>query len=221
MPIYNGIEFIDESVKSIIAQTYTKWELIIGINGHEPGSYVYRVAKEYENFVPGKIRVVDLYPVKGKSNALNEMVKLCQYDHVALLDVDDIWFPSKLEIQSVYVDLNYDVVGTRCVYFGDIKNVIPHIPVGDISQFDFRLVNPIINSSCIVRKTLCHWNENGIEDYDLWLRLRYRQEDKPIKFMNCVDVLVKHRIHKSSAFNSNGKNQKSVPELLAQYQSNT
>ena len=36
MPIYNGIEFIEESVKSIIKQTYTEWELIIGINGHLP-----------------------------------------------------------------------------------------------------------------------------------------------------------------------------------------
>lgn len=32
MPIYNGIDFIEESVNSIINQTYDKWELIIGIN---------------------------------------------------------------------------------------------------------------------------------------------------------------------------------------------
>ena len=35
MPIYNGIEFINESVPSILEQTYDKWELLIGINGIE------------------------------------------------------------------------------------------------------------------------------------------------------------------------------------------
>ena len=32
MPIYNGIEFIHESVPSILEQTYDKLELLIGIN---------------------------------------------------------------------------------------------------------------------------------------------------------------------------------------------
>ena len=48
MPIYNGIEFIEESVSSILNQTFTHWELIIGINGHPPNSDVYQIAKEYE-----------------------------------------------------------------------------------------------------------------------------------------------------------------------------
>ena len=34
MPVYNGIEYIDESVKSVISQTFKDWELLIGVNGH-------------------------------------------------------------------------------------------------------------------------------------------------------------------------------------------
>jgi hypothetical protein len=41
-------EFIDESVSSILNQTYDKWELIIAINGHIENSNVYKIAKEYE-----------------------------------------------------------------------------------------------------------------------------------------------------------------------------
>ena len=37
MPIYNGIEYINESVSSVLDQTYGDWELIIGINGHPEG----------------------------------------------------------------------------------------------------------------------------------------------------------------------------------------
>ena len=99
IPIYNGIEYIDESVSSVLKQTYNEWELLIGINGHPPNSEVYQKAKEYEA-KSDKIRVIDFYPTRGKSNTLNEMIKLCKYDYIALLDVDDIWHEQKLEIQK-------------------------------------------------------------------------------------------------------------------------
>ena len=213
IPIYNGIEFIDESVSSVIAQTYDKWEIIIGVNGHHQNSSVYQRAKQYEN---DKIKVLDMYTIKGKSAALNEMVKHCSHEYVAILDVDDIWHPEKLRVQSSFLHL-YDVIGTNCIYFGDLNDISPEIPQFDISEFDFKLVNPIINSSSITRKCLCSWNEtihSGVEDYDMWLRLKQRG----CKFYNCPEILVKHRIHQSSAFNSKG-NHGAVPELLAKYYS--
>ena len=204
MPIYNGIEFIEESVSSIISQTYENWELIIAINGHPQNSNIFLKAKDYESRVEedGKIRVYDFYTIKGKSNTLNEMIKYCNFDYVALLDVDDIWQKDKLKIQSEFLG-TYDVIGSRCIYFGDKNGIVPQIPLEDISNFDFKIVNPIINSSVIIRKELCKWNENGIEDYDLWLRLRRKNK----KFYNCKQILVKHRIHQASAFNSKGHTQ--------------
>jgi glycosyltransferase involved in cell wall biosynthesis len=211
MPIYNGIEFIDESVSSVLDQTYSDWELIIGINGHPENSDVYTIAKKFEDKMPTKIKVMDLYTIKGKANALNEMVKHCKYDYVAILDVDDIWFPTKLEIQYDCLDL-YDVIGSQCVYFGEINGICPSIPFGDISDFDFFSVNPLINSSSIIRKELCYWEENGIEDYDLWLKLRCESKS----FFNFTNILVKHRIHNASAFNSKGTHLK-VPDLLKKH----
>jgi teichuronic acid biosynthesis glycosyltransferase TuaG len=202
MPIYNGIEFINDSVSSVLNQTVGDWELIIGINGHPPLSNVYLVAKQYE-LQNSKIRVLDLTDIKGKSNALNVMIQYCNYSYVALLDVDDIWQPKKLEMQQYYLNV-YDVIGTKCVYFGDMENIVPRIPEGDLSNFDFMAFNPVINSSAIIRKELCRWVENGIEDYDMWLRL----SKKGHKFYNLTDVLVKHRIHKQSAFNAQGNHLK-------------
>ena len=198
MPIYNGIEYINDSVESILDQTYDNWELIIGVNGHPQKSFVYNIANTY-NSADYRIKVLDLHNIKGKSNALNEMVKYCKYDYIALLDVDDIWLNNKLSLQSPYLN-RYDVIGTNCVYFGEIEGVIPKIPNGDFSDFDFTIVNPIINSSSIIRKELCFWKEkyDGVEDYDLWIRLR--KDGK--KFYNCSDVLIKHRIHNQSAFNT-------------------
>ena len=207
MPIYNGIEFIEESVSSILQQNYDQWELIIGINGHPPNSGVFKIAKEYENR-NNKIIVLDFFDMKGKANTLNKMLNFCKYEYIALLDVDDIWYPEKLKVQTQMLG-QYDVIGSKCIWFGDRPGIVPKIPVGDISDFDFTLVNPIINSSSIIRKKLCHWNENGIEDYDLWLQLR----KQGCKFYNFNEVLVKHRIHQESAFNSKGNNNK-VEELL-------
>ena len=216
MPIYNGIEFIEESVSSVLAQTYTDWELIIGVNGFEEGSPTYLIAKEYEKRAAelGKIRVLDLFAIKGKSDALNEMVKChcsSQSSYIAILDVDDAWTADKLKTQAYYLDI-YDVIGSRCVYFGDKEGTIPAIPTGDISLFDFTKVNPVINSSSLVRKELCQWNgQTVLEDYDLWLRLRKLKK----RFFNCPTVLVRHRIHKTSAFNNT--NHQHVAELVKTY----
>jgi teichuronic acid biosynthesis glycosyltransferase TuaG len=210
MPIYNGIEFINESVESIVGQTYEEWELIIGINGHQENSKEYQIAKIYEN-QNQKITVLDLHFISGKSEALNEMVKHAKYNYIALLDVDDIWNHNKLSIQSEFLH-KYDVIGSKCIWFGKTPGIIPEIPVGDISEYDFSLVNPIINSSSIIRKELCYWNEVVLDDYDLWLRIRKMNK----KIYNCSEILVLHRIHNDSFYNSKG-NHKLVNNLLEKY----
>ena len=197
MPVYNGIEFIDTSVTSILEQTFQDWELWIGINGHPLGSDVYQKAKTYEK--DPRIRVLDL-STKGKSNTLNEMLVHCSYSWIALLDVDDLWLPLKLEKQLPLMTL-YDVIGTHCQYFGEHYGK-PELPIGDLRTHDFLKVNPVINSSCLIKKEHCLWDGSvdGVEDYDLWLRL-WR---KKCFFYNLPDHLVLHRIHKASSFNSKG-----------------
>lgn len=211
MPIYNGIEFIHESVPSIIRQSYNDWELLIGINGHPENSEIYKIAKKYEE-ENSKIKVFDFYNIQGKSSTLNELLKYCKYDYIALLDVDDIWNDKKLEIQSKFLNI-YDVIGSNCILFGDISRIIPPIPQFDISNYNFANVNPVINSSAIIRKDLCWWDPSTcLEDYDLWIRLRKLNK----KFYNCPEILVKHRIHNQSAFNSKGNNDY-VIDLLRKY----
>jgi teichuronic acid biosynthesis glycosyltransferase TuaG len=210
MPIYNGIEFINESVRSILEQTYDKWELLIGINGHSENSEIYKIAKAFEK-KSDKVKVLDLYNIKGKSNTLNELIQHCKYDYIALLDVDDIWHNQKLELQSNLLNA-YDIIGTNCVYFGDREGIVPTIPKYDFSNFNFANCNPVINSSVVVKKKLCWWDSKfeGVEDYDLWIRIRKQNN----KFYNCPQILVKHRIHDKSAFNFKNKNNNSVSDLL-------
>lgn len=209
VPVYNGIEFIKECLDSIESQTYREWEVIIGVNGHPKNSSVYNIAKKYEK---ENIKVMDLYTISGKSSALNEMIKHAKYDWIALLDIDDLWLPEKLECQVPYMN-EFDVIGTNCVYFGEIEGVVPSIPYGDFSEYDFKKSNPIINSSVLLKKDLCWWdNIFGIEDYDLWMRLRKQNK----RFMNVGKVMVRHRIHFNSAFNIKG-NSNGVKKILDKY----
>jgi teichuronic acid biosynthesis glycosyltransferase TuaG len=212
MPVYNGVEFIEESVGSVLSQTYNDWELLIGINGHPENSDVYKIAKLYEEKDP-RIKVYDFPNLKGKSPTLNHMVSLCKADYIALLDVDDAWGKFKLEVQAKYMG-NYDVIGTKCIYFGDINGRVPDIPVGHINNFNFFKFNPMINSSSLIRKELCNWEHewNGVEDYNLWLQLWKKGK----RFFNSDKILVKHRIHNTSAFNAKGNHLK-VHSLLQKH----
>ena len=208
IPIYNGIEFLNEAIESVLNQTFNEWEVIIGVNGHPPNSDVFKTAKTFES---DKVNVFDLMNVKGKPNALNKMLEYCNYNWISLLDVDDKWLPDKLEMQIPYMK-DFDIIGTRCKYF-EGGNVSPPLPVGDISTFNFFLVNPIINSSCLLKKELCYWDpkNNFLNDYDLWLLLRKQNK----KFFNVNKICVLHRIHAESAFNNS--NSKYVKSLLLKH----
>jgi glycosyltransferase involved in cell wall biosynthesis len=218
MPVYNGIEFFTESLQSILLQTFTDWELIIGINGHEENSntfkFVTQVLSRYPQF-SNKIKLLDFPNLSGKAVTLNAMLECSKYDYISLLDVDDIWETNKLQCQIQYIT-NYDVVGTQCVYFNNEHEILsgPHLPTENFTNFNFKLYNPIINSSSIIRKHLCWWDNtiNGVEDYDLWLRLNKRG----CTFYNCLEILVKRRLHSNSSFNSKG-NSSMLQELLRRY----
>ena len=210
MPIYNGIEFIKESINSIKNQTYQDWELLVGVNGCGLNSKNFRRAKKFEN---DKIKVYE-FNFGGKSKTLNELIKLAQGDWIALLDVDDKWHPKKLEKQVLFID-KYDVIGTDTRYFGEKKDK-PNLPMKDLGDFNFLNYNPITNSSVLLKKELCWWEKDGLEDYELWLRLWKRK----CKFYNVKKELTYHRVHQKSFFNTNKDLEKELVKLKEYYSKN-
>ena len=201
-PLFNGIEYLEECYKSVLAQTDSDWLWIIGINGHgDESNLVYTTLKQ--NITDSRIIVIN-YATKGKVSTLNEMVKSVTSEYIALLDCDDIWFPNKLEIQKDILLKNrfIDVLGTNLQYIGELNHV-PNLPHGRATLETLFKINPIVNSSAILKKELCVWNLEsfGLEDYDLWFRLALEQ-----KFLVTIpEVLIYHRIHKDSYFNNSGR----------------
>ena len=197
MPIYNGIEYLQESLPSVKRQTHKDWELLIGINGHADASAVVETAEILRN---GDERIrIFVQTTKGKPDSLNDLMQHVTADWVAILDVDDLWDITKLEEQIAAIRPDIDVIGTQCRYIGDLSGS-PSIPFGDINPAVLKVVDPIINSSSLTRNKFCYWTNNwhGMEDYELWMNICLNGG----KLFNIPKILVSHRVHRDSAFNS-------------------
>lgn len=195
IPLYNGIEFLQSAIDSIQQQTFKDWEILIGVNGHTNDSeLVTRVRKHTSD----KIKVYIHKLKDNKPKTLNKLIRVAQYDYIAVLDVDDKWLPTKLEKQvNLILENKYDVIGTQTQYFGR-KHDSPDIPVGQIDNTIFKKQNPIINSSIVMKKELASWDPefDVLDDYELWCRLAVQN----YKFYNIPEILTNNRIHPNSYF---------------------
>ncbi len=202
VPVFNGIEFLGECLQSVADQTTLPEKVIVGVNGHANDSAEVKQVRETVDPYMDKLDIeVRVWPEPNKVITLNKMVPLVQTDYVALIDVDDSWLPTKLEVQlRAAADHNLDVIGTSCNYFGE-RTGQPNLVDGLIKPIDLYLGNQLVNSSVLIKTELAYWNpaySEGLEDYELWLRLAY----KACTLFNCPEALVMHRIHKGSHFNT-------------------
>jgi len=199
---YNGEKYIKKSIDSIINQTYTDWELLIGFNGTTDGSK--EIVFQYND---SRIKVFDYGDDKGKSKTLNKLMKEASGDWMAIQDDDDIWLPKKLERQFANSE-GFDVIGTQIMYINENDDTTgkPNLSIDDssIKEKSFRGDNQIANSSAIFKSKcaieLGGWDESlaGIEDFDFWLKIMR----KGYIFKNISSVEVFHRLHSESNFNT-------------------
>jgi len=98
-PFLNVGDWLRQAVESVLAQTYTNWQMILIDDGSKPETTV--IAKEYSNRYQGKIIYTE-HPGHinlGCSSSRNLGMKLATGELVALLDSDDVWLPEKLQKQ--------------------------------------------------------------------------------------------------------------------------
>jgi glycosyltransferase involved in cell wall biosynthesis len=91
IPVYNGRRFLLDAVDSVLAQTYSNVECIVVDDGSTDGS------RELANSRPD-VRVIS-QPRSGVSAARNRGGAEATGEYLAFLDADDVWLPSKLEVQ--------------------------------------------------------------------------------------------------------------------------
>lgn len=208
LPLKNGIEFLRDSINTVLAQTYQQYELLIGCNGINSFEYknIRRIVQSFNN---SKIKVF-FFNTHTKTETLNELVYQAKYPNIALIDVDDLWVPNKLKLQIPLLE-KYDVIGSNFEYFGD-ANGDPQLYLGKLCSTMFTTQNPLANSSAILKKKYAHWQPYWelLNDFHLWLFLL----DQGKLFYNCPEILTKIRIHKNSFFNH--KNAEASDILITQ-----
>lgn len=102
MPSYNTEKYIAESINSVIAQTYTNWELIIVDDCSTDGT-----DDAVSSFLSDpRIKYLKNEKNSGAAISRNKALREATGKYVAFLDSDDLWHPEKLERQVAFMEKN-------------------------------------------------------------------------------------------------------------------
>ena len=103
MPSYNCGEFVEETIRSVQAQTYKNWEIIFVDDCSTDDSYE-RVAELQEK--EARIKLYQNKHNAGAAVSRNNALRKAKGRWIAFLDSDDIWEPTKLEKQIRFMEEN-------------------------------------------------------------------------------------------------------------------
>ena len=101
MPSYNTAVFISETIKSVLAQTYTNWELIIVDDCSTD-----HTDEVIKSFSDNRIHYYKNICNKGAAFSRNRALCKAKGKWIAFLDSDDLWMPEKLEKQIAFMEKN-------------------------------------------------------------------------------------------------------------------
>lgn len=101
MPAYNSARFIAESIESVIAQTYTNWELLITDDCSKDDSY--NIMMKYAE-KDSRIQIYQTPQNSGAAVARNISLAHAVGKYIAFLDSDDLWINTKLERQVAFME---------------------------------------------------------------------------------------------------------------------
>ncbi len=115
MIFLNAIDFLQEAVESVLAQTYEHWELFLVDDGSTDMSS--QIARRYAAQYPRKVIYLEHinHLNQGKAISRNLGLNRARGEYVAFLDADDIWLPNKLE-EQVAIFSSYPEAG---MLYGD------------------------------------------------------------------------------------------------------
>lgn len=104
VPFWNTQPFLEEAIQSVLAQTFTRWELLLVDDGSADGSTP--IARQYADRIPERVRYLEheRHQNRGVAASRNLGVRYARGRYVAFLDADDVWFPPKLEQQVAILE---------------------------------------------------------------------------------------------------------------------
>ena len=98
-PSYNSSEFIEETIKSVLAQTFQDWEWLI--TDDKSSDNTAEIIKKYGD---PRIKLQVLEQNGGAGNARNKSLERASGRYIAFLDSDDLWYPEYLETMIGFME---------------------------------------------------------------------------------------------------------------------
>lgn len=198
MSVFNGQDYLEEAIESILNQSFKNFELIIVNDASVDSSKII-----IESYQDDRIVVITNEKTLGLAKSLNKALKLAKGEFVARMDADDIAVSNRLEVQLNQARvLNCDVLGASVDAFSK---------EGKIERWNFPTTYPEIflkglysppfaHPAVLFRKELVlglMYNEDCkyAQDYELWSRMLF--EFKITKVFNLNECLLKYRLHEN------------------------
>lgn len=194
MPVYNNCEYIEESIKSILNQSYKNYEFII-VNDCSDDQSLEIISKYMK--CDNRIVLINKLQNKGIVECLNSGIMQSKGKYIARMDADDISLPTRLEEQINFFDRNnVDILGTWITKFSKekklsvVKNPIIHQDI----LFSLFFKSAFSHPSVMMRRSVfdyVNYSNEIAEDYKLWCDLAI----KKYKFANIPKILLHYRVH--------------------------
>ena len=123
LPVYNGEKTLQSTLESILAQTFSNFELIVGIDGTKD-----RSKSIVESFKDLRIRLIEHANNLGLAENVNSLISQLNpsSQYIAMAEQDDIYVPERLEWQVEIMNSNPDVglVSGIAEFVGDSENIM-------------------------------------------------------------------------------------------------
>ncbi|HVX26668.1 MAG TPA: glycosyltransferase family A protein [Parafilimonas sp.] len=174
LPFYNDASTLELAIKSVLAQTYHNWELILVDDGSSDGSF--NIANKITD---KRVRLISDGENKGLIFRLNQIASLANGKYLARMDADDLMDPTRIKKQIEFLVNNPDVDLVDTGAYSIYRNEIPKGKRGlnDINTNKKEVIKHavLLHASVAGKKD---WFLNNpydeqylrAEDYELWCR---------------------------------------------------
>lgn len=211
IPIYNAENYLADAIKSILAQSYPYWELILIDDGSTDRSLSIAMSFAQKD---SRIRVISDGQNKRLPARLNQIIQEARYEYIARMDADDLISPLRLEKQLEFLEKNqeYCLVSTGILSLKNDLSLMGYRATSKNKNIDLQDAilgtTGIIHASILARKSwyirnLYNESNKLAEDYELWLKaflkndlkvgfieepLYYYREDQNIKLEKILNA---------------------------------
>lgn len=218
MSVFNHAAYVEQAVLSVLAQTFTDWELVLINDGSTDRSPELIDALAWRD---RRISVIHQHN-SGVAAARNRAIQAARGTWIAYLDSDDLWFPHALAAYASHIDRH----PTAQFLFGFAHR----LEGGRVTQRQgAHQVGPVGTAELFQRIFLatlavCHrkdlWEKAGrfdadlrwCEDYDLFLRMSLHSPLEPINLATGL-----RRRHDRNMSERSGRSQQAEARLLSRF----